>query len=377
MEPKRLNHEAYTIGWICALPKEEAAAVCMLEEKHAPLPPHPKDDNEYVLGGIHGHNIAIACLPAGKTGTISAAKVAAFAGFTFPAIRFSLLVGIGGGVPSEKNDIRLGDVVVGIPEDTYGGVVQYDFGKTVAKGEFVRTGSLDSPPDELLHIISRLQSKNRYEDAKFPEYVAELGSRYPKMKKYCTYPGSEWDKLFQADYDHPDGARKNCPDCDSTRLVNRDPRPLSDFGTPELIVHYGTIASGNEVMKHGATRDHLQKEYNVLCFEMEAAGLSGFPNLVIRGVCDYSDSHKNDHWQEYAAVTAAAFAKELLYTFEPRAVEQIPTKTKDEKADAAAKTLEETEKPTRQTQNTINNSGSGNRNLQGINVTAGGDISFG
>jgi hypothetical protein len=37
-----------------------------------------------------------------------------------------------------------------------------------------------------------------------------------------------------------------------------------------------------------------------------------FPVLVIRGICDYSDSHKNKDWQGYAAMAAAAYAKDLL-----------------------------------------------------------------
>lgn len=50
-----------------------------------------------------------------------------------------------------------------------------------------------------------------------------------------------------------------------------------------------------------------------MCFEMEAAGLmNNFPCLVIRGICDYADSHKNKKWQIYAAATAAACAKEIL-----------------------------------------------------------------
>ena len=50
-----------------------------------------------------------------------------------------------------------------------------------------------------------------------------------------------------------------------------------------------------------------------ICFEMEAAGLvDSFPCLVIRGVSDYADSHKNDRWQGYAAAVASAYAKELL-----------------------------------------------------------------
>jgi ankyrin repeat domain-containing protein 50 len=66
-------------------------------------------------------------------------------------------------------------------------------------------------------------------------------------------------------------------------------------------------------MRHGATREKFRKEKGILCFEMEAAGLmDNFPCLIIRGICDYSDTHKNKRWQPYAAATAAAYAKELL-----------------------------------------------------------------
>jgi hypothetical protein len=82
----------------------------------------------------------------------------------------------------------------------------------------------------------------------------------------------------------------------------------------KVVVHYGAIASGNQVMKDGVTRDRMSSELgSVLCFEMEAAGLmNSFPCLVILGICDYADSHKNKGWQPYAAATAAACAKELL-----------------------------------------------------------------
>src|SRR6266702_2590586 len=67
-------------------------------------------------------------------------------------------------------------------------------------------------------------------------------------------------------------------------------------------------------MKAGVSRDRLSAELGgVLCFEMEAAGLMNeFPCAVIRGICDYADSHKNKSWQPYAAATAAAATKELL-----------------------------------------------------------------
>ena len=122
-----------------------------------------------------------------------------------------------------------------------------------------------------------------------------------------AHPGTQYDCLYEAEYDHPEG-NTTCSQCDRDRLVDREPRPSS-----EPVIHYGLIASGDQVMRHGTTRDRLRRDQNVLCFEMEAAGLMDtFRCLVIRGICDYADSHKNQRWQAYAAVTAAAYAKELL-----------------------------------------------------------------
>ncbi|KAL4782583.1 hypothetical protein BJX76DRAFT_358844 [Aspergillus varians] len=73
------------------------------------------------------------------------------------------------------------------------------------------------------------------------------------------------------------------------------------------------MASGNQVMKDASSRDRVAKEHGIICFEMEAAGLMNTLScLVIRGICDYADSHKSKEWQCYAALTAAAYAKELL-----------------------------------------------------------------
>jgi len=75
-------------------------------------------------------------------------------------------------------------------------------------------------------------------------------------------------------------------------------------------------------MKDALIRDRLAAEKDVLCFEMEAAGLMNhFPCLVIRRICDYSDSHKNKEWQGYASMVAAAYAKDLLSRIPPNRVE--------------------------------------------------------
>ena len=127
------------------------------------------------------------------------------------------------------------------------------------------------------------------------------------MKSPFSRPSDEQDRLFNPAYDHPQD-EDTCTKCDEVQLIHRDLRTSDKPG-----IHYGLIASGNQVMKHGKTRDRLGKEYGVLCFEMEAAGLMNqLPCLVIRGICDCSDSHKNEKWQGYAALTAAVYAKILL-----------------------------------------------------------------
>ncbi|RVX66217.1 hypothetical protein B0A52_10144 [Exophiala mesophila] len=81
----------------------------------------------------------------------------------------------------------------------------------------------------------------------------------------------------------------------------------------EPFIHYGTIASGNQLIRDAKMRNKIARERNVLCFEMEASGLmTSYPCLVIRGISDYADTHKNDTWKYYAAANAAAYAKLLL-----------------------------------------------------------------
>ncbi|KAN0087051.1 hypothetical protein V8E54_000739 [Elaphomyces granulatus] len=305
-----MTHEDYTVAWICALPLEAAAAKAILDKTHLQLPQSAADDNAYMLGEISGHNIVIACLPSGVYGTISAATVAANMRNTFPSIRFGLMVGIGGGVPSTNNDIRLGDVVVSKPTGVLGGVVQYDYGKTVASGVFQQTGMMNQPPQVLLNAVARLHADEILgNNQSIVEVISNVLDTNVQAKSRSPFsrPADDHNRLFNPAYDHPP-SEDTCINCDQRELIHRHPR-TSD--KPQI--HYGLIASGNQVMKHGETRDRLGKEYGMLCFEMEAAGLMNqLPCLVIRGICDYSDSHKNKHWQGYAALAAAAYARILL-----------------------------------------------------------------
>ena len=308
MSKRRVAKSDCTVGWVCALPHEIAAAKSMLEEIHEDLEDqHTSDHNNYQLGRIHYHNIIIASLPAGLCGTTSAATVVKDMLRTFPSIRFGLMVGIGGAAPSSIHDIRLGDVVVSEPTGASGGVIQFDRGKKTQGGNFQRTGSLNSPPMILLTALGRLKAEHECSDNKISLYLSVVYETYSTMKKKYAFPGRSHDQLYQANYCHPK-TNATCEMCDPKEQVQREPRKDTD---PQI--HYGNIASSNQVMKDGVTRERLCEELDILRFEMEAAGLMpDFPCLVIRGICDYSDSHKNEKWQRYAAATAAGFAKELL-----------------------------------------------------------------
>jgi nucleoside phosphorylase len=306
---RRLCRDEYTVGWVCALPVELAAAQELLDEEHDTPPTDTHDTNIYTCGRVGEHNVVIACLPEGQTGTHSATTVAMQMRLAFTSTRFGLMVGIGGGVPSEDIDIRLGDVVISKPHKTHGGVVQYDSGKATPSG-FERTGSLNTPPTILLNAVSILRAKHMRGKSRLAEYLSKLDS-LPDF----TRGAAGIDILFEATYDHVGGA--TCRRCDTSSLTDREPR------RQELVVHYGTIASGNQVMRNAAERDKVSAELGgVLCFEMEATGLmNSFPCLVIRGICDYADSHKNKRWQAYAAGAAAAYAKEVLSVIPPSKVE--------------------------------------------------------
>ncbi|KAH7381534.1 nucleoside phosphorylase domain-containing protein [Pyrenochaeta sp. MPI-SDFR-AT-0127] len=301
---RRLRLEDYRVGWVCALPVELAAAEEMLDEVHEDLKHDPSDNdpNIYALGSIGGHNIVIVCLPSGRIGNSPATAVATHMRATFKGIRFGLMVGIGGGVPSEEADIRLGDVVVSQPHQTFSGVVQYDLGKSTPSG-FERTGSLNSPPQTLLQAVAKVRAKDLRGKSRLPEYISKLDHMATFQRQRAGV-----DVLFQARYDHEGG--QTCERCKLERQELRQPRENQEG----VVVHYGTIASGNQVMRHAAQRDQVSSDLGgVLCFEMEAAGLmDNFPCLVIRGICDYADSHKNKRWQGCAAASAAAYAKALL-----------------------------------------------------------------
>src|ERR1700722_14627151 len=313
MPGSSLQAQDYHVGWICAVQTEYVVACELLDEEYPPLAvSSPRDDNNYTFGRIGHCNVVIACLPQGRYGLKSAASVAKDMRRSFPSILFGMMVGIGGGAPSLKHDIRLGDVVVSSPVGRTGGVIYYEFGKTIQNQKFERTGALDAPPQRLLTALSAIRGLHERKGHRIAETVSGMIKRNSRLRKKYQRPEQETDRLYESSFIHPD-PDQTCEEVCSTetaQLIQRNER-TADEENPA--VHYGLIASADRLMKDAQVRDNLARGEEVLCFEMEAAGLMDrFPCVVIRGICDYSDTHKNDEWQGFAAATAAAYAKELL-----------------------------------------------------------------
>ncbi|KAI0972459.1 nucleoside phosphorylase domain-containing protein [Xylaria arbuscula] len=305
------SHEAYTVAVVCAIEFEMSAVRYMLDEEHQRLPNQPGDPNRYILGQLSGHDTVLAWLP-GVQGKSAAATVAVNLDRTFPSIKWRFLTGIGGGVP-ELHDLRLGDVAVSMPAGRHGGLVQYDLGKDL-DGGFVLKGFLSAPPAEIRGAVLEMKSDHRVNDNKIEEFVSAMLQKGSGLDDYRRPPGGS-DILFAADYQHVTSNRGTCENCDPEHMIIRPDRAHCNSK-----IHYGLIASGDRVMR-SAVKRNLEVERlgeEILCFEMEAAGLSTeLPYLVIRGISDYADSHKNDAWQHYAAAAAAAATKEILAYLDP------------------------------------------------------------
>jgi nucleoside phosphorylase len=320
------NPKDYTVGWICAINAEYVAAQAFLDEEHAgPDYVSPNDNNNYTLGKVGRHNVVIAVLPDIEYGISSAASVARDMLHSFPNVRIGLMVGIGGGVPSQRHDIRLGDIVVSAPRDGHSGVFQYDFGKTIHFQCFQPTGFL-KPPTILSSAVNGLKAQHKSDGHQLEEAIDRILKNRPRLQQNYKRPDPSSDRLYQSGITHPLIAEASC-----AKICGNDPlslilRPERTEDEDNPAIHYGLIASANELMNDALVRDRLAAEMDVLCFETEVAELMNyFLCLVIRGICDYSDSHKNKEWQGYAAMVAAAYAKDLLCRIFPSQVEAEKT----------------------------------------------------
>lgn len=334
-----LDPKDYTIGWISAIALEYTVAQEFLDTKHeGPRNVHKGDDNHYTLGAIGKHNVVIAVLPAGENGVAAAAMAAKDMMHSFPNVRLCVMVGIGGGVPSKEHDIRLGDVVVSQPtfrQRNYGGVVHFDYGSTIKARSFQSLHYMNQPPRACRTAVNALKAKHKKEGSNIDSKINTILQKWPRLRKEYGRPDASTDRLHTSSSieiaggefrrNNAERSNKHYNDNLNTEephdlsLIERHPR---DDDEDNPAVHYGLIASTDGFMEDAEVRDILAKELGVLCFEMEAAGLmSQFPCLIVRGICDYCDAHWSKEWRGYAAMSAAAYAKDLLTEIPPYQLE--------------------------------------------------------
>ncbi|KAL9078304.1 MAG: hypothetical protein Q9157_002767 [Trypethelium eluteriae] len=309
----------YTIGWIAPLPLELTAARAMFDDDYHDI---PVGNYTYYGGKIREHYVVMAVQP--RMGTDAASDLVARMRSAFQSLKCFLVVGIGGGVRGygphgATSQIVLGDVVVSVPMSKHGGVVRYDAGAWTGEGTLETKGHTNSPPSFLLHAVASLRSKHTMSPGtNISAFLEQMRNRLNtnEQVKFADQ-GSDNDWLFRDDFPHPPDSRdKSCDDvCDRGQSQSRQDRGEEAMrGLDAPRIHYGNIGSSNQLQISATKRNQCQKEHGVICFEMEGAGvIQTHPCLVIRGICDYADSHKNKKWQPYAAATAAAYAKELLY----------------------------------------------------------------
>lgn len=327
---KKVSRMGYHVAWICPVSDVELLpAVLMLDEQHErPEIDTHSDENIYEYGSAAGHNVVVATCRQGMTGNVNVSSITAPLFKTFPNIRMTLLVGIGGGVPQPDtfsdplDDLRLGDVVVGwsTSADGRGSVVYYEYGRSRTDG-FEITSIMDKPHTVILNALPSMRLDHELGRSTSHQHMAKLQS-HDRFGARFKHPGLEHDKLFHPHYKHVGGYKSNCKDCDSHQLVERE---LRDNSQKDLFIyHQGRIATGNSVIMDGEKRDLISAQCGgTLCIEMEAAGVEVNSRcLVIRGISDYADSHKSDRWRSYAAGKAVAFARELLGKIPARDVKE-------------------------------------------------------
>jgi nucleoside phosphorylase len=347
------NRDGFEIAIVCALRKERDAVEALLDEEYETdgfsYGKAAQDPNAYTTGRLGNQHVVLAYMP--NMGKVNAAAVASNIPHSFQKIKIGLVVGICGGVPTtpEGTEILLGDVIISTS------VIQIDFGRQYPNG-FVRKKELEDTLGRANPEIRAFteRASGYLVHARLKEKTNIFSTQICMRNRYhkSAYPGPENDKLYPPSYrhkhqkpdfcttcgccrDHADevceaALKSDCEDldCDDSLLVSRErvqkAKGLGPGGSPILseaetreaqkaLIHFGRIACSDSVMKSGQFRDKIAADEKVIGFEMESAGTWDYiPTVVIKGVSDYSDSHKSKGWQEHAAATAAACAKAFL-----------------------------------------------------------------
>ncbi|RHZ52743.1 hypothetical protein CDV55_101511 [Aspergillus turcosus] len=297
----------FHVAIVCASRQEVAAVKALFDEDYGIVGDisgkQPSDPNSYVAGRIGKNSVILTQIP--EYGKIYAVKTAFWLSHSFPQIRLCLVVSTGAGIPCKRDGqkIRLGDVLVS------DGLIQWDFGKLLPGGVFLRKSGpkYDLPPPT--HRIAALVQKLRGRQSlimreRMSQHLNCLQTTFGNLEA-TNYLSAEENRLFPQCYQ---------PGHSGSGRVSWSNIPAIEHFKPN--VHFGCLASGDAVMRSAEWRDRTAAKEGVLGFEWAAVGVwSLLPTLVITGVGDYGDGYATDPWPAYASASAASCAKAILQAY--------------------------------------------------------------
>ncbi|KAL8366542.1 hypothetical protein RB595_010412 [Gaeumannomyces hyphopodioides] len=326
------DRNGFYIAIICALAFESDPVILLLDKVYdVKYGRATGDPNTYKTGSVGGHDIVLLVLPG--MGKEAAAACSRSLLSSFPNVKLGLIVGVCGGLPNiDGSDVFLGDVVISTS------IINYDLGRQYTDHFEVKSAvedSLGRANYDIRGLLALFKTEHDLEllQERASTNLAGLQEAARKKKRRTRYnpPPDTSDRLFRPDYEHIH-RRQQCDvcsqghfcepastlpcdevGCDASlcepRLRREEERPVEHV--PQIFM--GKAASGDTVMKSGLQRDRIARAHGVVAFEMEGAGAwDQVPCIVIKGVCDYADSHKNKQWQPFAAATAASVAVAIL-----------------------------------------------------------------
>ncbi|CAG9977745.1 unnamed protein product [Clonostachys byssicola] len=340
----------FRVAIFCALPLEADAIFLLFDhfwdDGDSSYGRAEGDPNHYTNGRIGQHDIVLAHLPG--MGTQNAAAAAASLRTSYTELKLVFLVGICGGVPEiDGVDAFLGDVVISRS------IVQYDYGRRYPDRFEVKATTEDSlgrANKDIRGLLASFETdreKARLED-KAGRYLQDIqnktepsGPRRLKGGRKYRNRGLGKDRLYKADYIHKhdegcnvcrrgpceQATKTSCSDlgCSASKLVLRTRSSDRNDDNYKPAIFIGKIGSGSTVMKSGKDRDRIAEEHDIVAFEMEGAGVwDEVPCLIVKGICDYADSHKDKRWQDFAAATAASVMKAILGRYNSNAPRRLP-----------------------------------------------------
>jgi nucleoside phosphorylase len=323
---KYAHLSTYTVGWICKEPRSMSIALTMLDNRHYQLPVPRNDDYLYTLGTIGSSKVVIICPKKPISGTSLLESLLTHLQREFNGIKYYFITGVAGGIPP---DVRLGDVVISTPPNhiQIPDLSQRDLHAPILPDWTTRSAA--EFPRSLLAALRKVEVQHGQFGLRITEHIDKAKNALSTNGLIYLKSDRLEDLLFNSAYDHVDsttnsiadissrpgaeqGLERPCGSCDMLQCIHRLPR--------ERHVYCGTTISSDKVFWAALERDSLRTRLgrdiwfpDAICLETDATGFMGkLPYLLVHGISDYADSHKNASWMDHATAAAAACVRELL-----------------------------------------------------------------